>query len=138
MFCGCGSRDGDRLAGRFPPHRSGVCSSAGLIVLRDTGGGNFDVLRQYREQGPPGAYPRDATEALARGLDLGYAQGLAEDYVRQAGASALNNPRAAWRRKEPSEAALKFARRLGARVPDGVSAGELSELIDRAKAGRVK
>ena len=42
---------------------------------------------------------RDGHEQLAGGVDLGYAHGIAEDYVRAAGAQALAAPHARWRGK---------------------------------------
>ncbi len=113
----------------------------GLLVLKkdedDLFGDSYDVVRVYREQGPYDRYPRDAVEVLAQGYDLGYAQGLAEEYVRQHGVKAFVNPNATWRGKPASEAQLKFAKRLGVKYAPDVTMGEISELIDQAKARKV-
>lgn len=39
----------------------------------------------------------------------------------------------AWRRDQPTERQLAFARDLGIRVPNGISKGDLSDLISQAK-----
>lgn len=69
---------------------------------------------------------------LQTGLDLGYAQGIAEDLARKA--KALNNPNAGWAKKAPSEKMLNALK--GWRIPaDNVTtAGEASELLSAAIA----
>lgn len=71
------------------------------------------------------------------GLDFGYAQGMAEDHARRAGAlSPLNNRGAAWRQKPPSVKQARFARRMG--IDSGeLTAGQLSIEIDRVRILRM-
>ena len=42
----------------------------------------------------------------------------------------------AWRRDPPTDRQLAFARDLGIPIPDGISKGDLSDLISEAKASR--
>lgn len=65
-------------------------------------------------------------------LDLGYAQGFAEDYVREQGASPLTNPQAAWRTTPAAEEQLNVLRR--ARIPfaANITKGEASDMIAAA------
>ena len=49
----------------------------------------------------------------------------AKDVLRQA--AALVNPRAAWRREDPTGAAIEYAEGLGLRWAPGETAGELSD-----------
>lgn len=76
---------------------------------------------------------------LMSGLDIGYAQGYAEDYARKNGVAALVNPEAAWRKKPMSEKQMHKLRSLGV-PPFGITtAGEASDRIDAAiAAGRGK
>ena len=70
---------------------------------------------------------------IERGLDLGYAQGIAEDLARKA-PDWLNKPEASWRKKKPSDKMLNALR--GWRIPvEGIeTAGEASELLSAAIA----
>jgi hypothetical protein len=74
-----------------------------------------------------------ALVTLNRGLDLGYAQGIAEDLARVA-PGWLNKPDAAWMKRRPSEKML--AALQGWRIPaeDVATAGEASELLSTAIA----
>lgn len=64
------------------------------------------------------------------------AQGVAEDYVRKVGGTGLVSTDAAWRKRPPSMKQRAFAKRLGLAIPTGMTAGELSDLIDQRKARR--
>ena len=77
---------------------------------------------------------RNGHEQLASGVDLGYAHGIAEDYVRAAGAQALAAPYARWRGKPMNGAQAGELRRLGVTPRDGVTKGEASDLITVARA----
>jgi len=79
---------------------------------------------------------RDGEQQLARGVDLGYAHGIAEDYVRARGTLRLADPRAAWRRAPMSDAQASLLRRLGVPVPAQATKGEASDLIALAQAAR--
>lgn len=50
-----------------------------------------------------------------------------------AGAFAWPRRPNAWRRDPPTDRQLAFARDLGIRVPQGISKGDLSDLISQAK-----
>jgi superfamily II DNA or RNA helicase len=76
-------------------------------------------------------------EQLAAGVDLGYAHGIAEDYVRAAGAQALATPYARWRGKPMNGAQARLLRQLGVTPADGITKGEASDLITVAKAAAV-
>jgi hypothetical protein len=74
---------------------------------------------------------------LATGLSLEYAQGAAEDYARQAGAGALVNPKAEWRRRPASDKQRWLLRKLHIPHAAEVTAGEASDLLSAAKLSRV-
>jgi len=74
---------------------------------------------------------------LGEGLDLGYAQGLAEDYVRSLGDGALVHPRARWRRRPASEKQLALLRSHQIPIRPGLTAGEASDLITVTLAGKL-
>ena len=76
-------------------------------------------------------------EQLASGVDLGYAHGIAQDYVRAAGAQALAAPYARWRAKPMNGAQANLLRRLGITAPEGTTKGGASDLITVAKAARL-
>ena len=76
-------------------------------------------------------------EQLASGVDLGYAHGIAEDYVRAAGAQALAAPYARWRANPMNGAQANLLRRLGITAPEGATKGEASDLITVAKAAQL-
>ena len=70
-------------------------------------------------------------------LPLGYAQGVAEDYIRLHGARHLVSKEAAWRKKRPTERQLETLKKLGIpHNPAGISSGEASSLIDLELARR--
>ncbi|QVL37011.1 DEAD/DEAH box helicase [Aminirod propionatiphilus] len=68
-------------------------------------------------------------------LPLGYAQGLAEDFVRQRG-SLLARKNAKWRKNEVSEGQLRLLDKLGIAFRQGMTRGEASTLIDKEIAAR--
>jgi hypothetical protein len=74
---------------------------------------------------------------LAGGVDLGYAHGIAEDYVKAAGAQPLAAPHANWRGQPMNAGQAGLLRRLGVTPPDGMTKGEASDLITVAKAAAV-
>ena len=76
-------------------------------------------------------------DQLASGVDLGYAHGIAEDYVRAAGAQALAAPHARWRANPMNGAQANLLRRLGITAPEGATKGEASDLITIARAAQL-
>ena len=76
-------------------------------------------------------------DQLASGVDLGYAHGIAEDYVRAAGAQALAAPYARWRANPMNGAQANLLRRLGITAPEGATKGEASDLITIARAAQL-
>lgn len=69
---------------------------------------------------------------LGRDLDLGYAQGVAEEVIRDRGRVAIADKEAAWRKRPASKGQRAKARHLGAPVPPGATAGEASDAITNA------
>ncbi len=78
---------------------------------------------------------KERRAALSRPLSRGAALAAAKDVLRQA--AALVNPRAAWRREDPSGAAIEYAEGLGLRWAPGETAGELSDRCVRARCLRL-
>jgi hypothetical protein len=95
---------------------------AGLLALAPAGE-RWTVLR----------LDGDRIERLAVDVELGYAHGIAEDYVRQSGAIRLADPSARWRRAPMNDAQASLLRRLGITPPDRASKGEASDLITLAR-----
>lgn len=81
-----------------------------------------------------------APETVTSGLSLGYAQGVAEDLARAAGAPALTNPEAPWRNEPATDKQRKALYRLGVPIAPGrkLTKGEASDLLSlaMAKGGR--
>lgn len=77
-----------------------------------------------------------------RPLDIGYAQGVAEDFLRRKGAAAKSfaSKDASWREKEPTEKQIELLCRLG-RYREGITRGEASDELEmffaRKEARRV-
>lgn len=74
---------------------------------------------------------------LGRDLDIGYAMGVAEEYLREngSGASALIDKNAPWRAKPPSPKQVALLEKMGIPVEDGMTAGRASDLIGAKIAG---
>jgi hypothetical protein len=78
---------------------------------------------------------------LERGADLGYAASWAESHVdalstgtREGNARSFTSKKSSWRNDIPSSTQVRLAARFGIAAEAGMTAGELSELIDSAKA----
>jgi len=78
---------------------------------------------------------KERREALSRPLSRGAALAAAKDVLRQA--AALVNPRAAWRRDDPTGKAIRYAEELGLRWAPGETAGELSDRCVRVRCLRL-
>jgi superfamily II DNA or RNA helicase len=73
---------------------------------------------------------------IASGLDLGYAQGSAEESLRKRDGMRLAKSNAVWRTKEPSEGQIKYLRRLGVTaIPE--TAGQATDLLTERLARRL-
>lgn len=71
----------------------------------------------------------DAPELVEHSLDLGYAQGVAEDMVRRLGAAALARGAAEWRRRAASGGQMTALGKWGVRPERALTAGEASDLL---------
>jgi hypothetical protein len=69
---------------------------------------------------------------VAAGLDLPYAQGVAEDTARAAGAAHLANRAAPWRQAPATEKQLSALRRWRVPVPPHCTKGEACDLLTAA------
>jgi superfamily II DNA or RNA helicase len=107
-------------------------TAAGVYTLSTTDG--VLLVREVPDGWAVDLVSRDTRHHLASGLDLGYAQGFAEDYARRSGSGALIAPDAPWRSRPPSEKQAAALRRMGVnRVVS--TAGEASDLIAAKVAG---
>jgi ATP-dependent helicase IRC3 len=70
---------------------------------------------------------------LARGLDLGYAQGAAEETIRKHGNRLLADAKAAWREDPPSTGQRRFLYKIGEEVPE--TKGEAANILTRYSMG---
>jgi len=95
----------------------------GAVLALAPGGERWSVVR----------LDRDRIERIAVDVDIGYAHGIAEDYVRQSGAMGLADASARWRRAPMNDAQEGLLRRLGITPPEGASKGEASDLITVAR-----
>jgi hypothetical protein len=73
---------------------------------------------------------------LSAGLELAWAQGIGEEYVRSHGGDSdrIAASDAPWRRKAPSEAQIRQLRKLGLEVP--ATRGEASDALTAAYGAR--
>lgn len=94
-----------------------------LVVLDKQANGSWWVLLLKEHVARP----------LQRNLDLGYAQGVAEEVIRHRAALGINDKKAKWRREKPSPGQLGRLRRLGAdQHPE--TKGEAADAITLAVA----
>lgn len=94
------------------------------LVLDPVDGGAWRVL----------LLGKNKARVLAGNLDLGYAQGAAEEAVREREAMVLADKGAAWRERRPSDGQLRYLTKLGVTdVPE--TCGEASDLINAAVVG---
>lgn len=97
------------------------------IVLWPTAGEHFDVLLLNEE--------KESFKFLARGLDLGYAQGAAEETIRKHGNRLLADSKAAWREDKVTPGQRGLLRHLKLDVPP--TKGEAADLITEAKITKI-
>jgi superfamily II DNA or RNA helicase len=102
------------------------------IVLWPGIGEHFDVLlvNSAKVVEIDGEKHTGTFKYLARGLDLGYAQGAAEETIRKHGNKLLADRKAAWREDPISQQQRRYLHKL--RLPVPATKGEAAELIDRA------
>ncbi len=93
---------------------------SGSVVIDGQADGTYRVIR----------FGRDNTrDELASGLDIGYAQGVAERYVADAEARQLANPQARWRGQPATEGQIAALVRMRIPHEPGITKGEATELI---------
>lgn len=103
-----------------------AAGESGQIVIDEEPSGTFRVTQFGRD--------RSRVE-LGAGLDIGYAQGVAESFVETAGAAGLANPNARWRTVPASEKQLSTLTKLRIKHEPGITKGEASDLIS-ARMGK--
>jgi ATP-dependent helicase IRC3 len=106
-----------RAGGRFALS----LGTAGTLVLLPAGAGWRAVVRS-----------RDGVTVLGDGLPLEYAQGVAEDHARKAGAGALVDPAAPWRTAPATDRQREALARRGIPSRAGLTRGEASDLLAAA------
>lgn len=73
---------------------------------------------------------REEVKPLAdRPLEIGYAQGVAEDWVRTNGAEILANRTASWRSKPAKPRQIETLKKFGVNLTSDLTAGEASDMI---------
>jgi hypothetical protein len=114
------------------------CYERSMGTDRKTGEARPTVVLQQRRPGEDvyvcGLRAPDGKRVLINDVPLETAQAVGEDWIRAQGGLGLVASNAPWRQREPSDKALAFARKLRVVIPADVKAGELSDLIDAAKA----
>jgi hypothetical protein len=121
------------LLGRRPRERKLSWLRHGPYWLLSIGQGGLLALAPAGERWSVVRLDRDQIEQLAVDVELAYAHGIAEDYVRQSGAMWLADASARWRRAPINDAQAQLLRRLGITPPEGASKGEASDLITVAR-----
>lgn len=109
-----------------PTHFVLSAGPSGMLHLRSRGSGWSVALVQ-----------KDGIrQTLREGLSLEYAQGVAEDHVRQAGAESLVSQGAAWRLAPASVKQLTVMQRMRMGPAPGLTRGEASDLIAKRVASQ--
>jgi len=103
-----------------------------------TAGENLLVVEPYSGAWRVVVQERSTRERqiIGHGLDLGYAHGVAEDFIRRRGAAHLVDTSARWRGQTASDKQKLLLTRLGIRYDPELSRGEASDLISAALAKR--
>lgn len=89
---------------------------------------HFDVYIKLRDKAP---------SRLSKRLTLDYAQGVAEDQVREHEAYALATPAASWRKREPKPRQLDLLKRFGIEFFADITRGEAADKITKYFAMQV-
>lgn len=99
-----------------------------IFALWPAGNGNFNVGWWTMYKPAAGEVPGGW---IKPDLSLTVAMSWAEKAVKEEDAGFLTNRRASWRKRNesPTEAQIRFARRLGITIPDDVRKGDLSQMI---------
>jgi ATP-dependent helicase IRC3 len=112
-----------------------VAVAAGRFALAIGEGGTLLLVAAPDGQWTVRQLTRDRREVPLRiGLDLGFAQGWAEDHARQLGAGTLLDRRAAWRQGPASEKQLDTLYRCRVPVPPGLTKGDAADLLTKTFA----
>jgi len=105
---------------------NGDDGNAEYLVLDPVDGGNWRVLLLCH----------DHATILASGLDIGYAQGSAEETLRSRDGVQLADKQARWRQKEATTGQLRYLANLGV-TRQVANAGEATDAITEVLAGRL-
>ena len=89
-------------------------------ILMPDGSGRFQAFAVRKDEGPELLHPT--------ALDLGYGQGVCEDYVRRNGGRAFAAKDAKWRKVLASEKQVELLKKIGA-YKEGMSKGNATDLI---------
>lgn len=112
----------------------GKFGSVSIVQRQPEEEASWDVVRVWHEgEGPERILRR---KAVAEGLTMGYAQGVAEDRIRKVKAVSLNSKKAEWRRRPPTDKQRELLERWGAWRPS-MTMGEASDAITARMAVRV-
>jgi superfamily II DNA or RNA helicase len=122
------------LLGRRPGERKLSWLRHGPYWLLSIGQGALLALVSAGERWSVVRLDQDRIERLAVDVELAYAHGIAQDYVRQTGAIGLADASARWRHAPMNDAQAGLLRRLGVTPPDGATKGHASDLITVARA----
>ena len=123
-----------QLLGRRPRERKLSWLRHGPYWLQSIGQGALLALVSAGERWSVVRLDQDRIERLAVDVELAYAHGIAQDYVRQTGAIGLADASARWRHAPMNDAQAGLLRRLGVTPPDGATKGHASDLITVARA----
>ena len=115
-------------------HRFAWVPVAGMFVL-STGDGHLELAERAGTWSVTHRRRQLGASVLASGLNLEYAQGVAEDHVRQLGAAALVDPAAPWRSQPATAKQLAALRRCRLRTTATMTKGEAADLLTAATAG---
>jgi len=122
-----------RLLGQRGRERKLGWLSHGPCWLLSIGRGALLALAPAGERWTVMRVERDRVERLAVDVDLAYAHGIAQDYVRHTGATQLADASARWRQTPMNDAQAALLRRLGITPPPGATKGQASDLITVAR-----
>jgi superfamily II DNA or RNA helicase len=99
-------------------------------------GSGYVALEPDDEKWTVKFYPTQRTgqeRIIAEQLDLGYAQGHAEDFVREDGGIGLSSREASWRRRPATIKQKAVLQRRRIELWNGITSGEASDLISAAQ-----